>query len=114
MRRRRARQAHFSFTGGVMRRAIVIAIAAALMGFALSSSPPSAQSQMMTGSLEQGRYIANRVGMCSDCHGADFHGAMLPFAPLPQVKMPFASHAPRIAGLRMFKTNAQAVRFLQT
>ena len=72
--------------------------------------------------VERGRYLVERVGMCSDCHTPHNEkgelvrehlllGAALPFQ--PTVPMPWAPAAPPIAGLPTM-SEAQAITFLQT
>ena len=96
-------------------RGSLIAAAVAALGFLASAGVQApADNSMMMSPRDRAMYIVTRLGMCSDCHGADFHGSMLPFVPAPGVKMPWAAKAPSIAGLRMFKSDAAAVRFLET
>ena len=72
--------------------------------------------------VERGKYIVERVGMCTDCHtprerGALVRDKMLQGAPLPLrpiADMPFADYAPRIAGIPDHYTEAQLVSFLET
>jgi mono/diheme cytochrome c family protein len=72
--------------------------------------------------IERGRYIVERVGLCSDCHTPHNEkgelvraqlllGAALPFK--PTVPMPWSPVAPPIAGLPSM-TEAQGIAFLQT
>jgi cytochrome c553 len=74
-------------------------------------------------SLPQGKYIVEGVGMCGDCHtprdqtGAPIAAQALQGAPIgfrPTHPMPFAEHAPGLAGLPGHYTEAQLVTFLQT
>ncbi len=71
----------------------------------------------------RGRYIVEQVGMCGDCHtprdtkgelvtAEALHGAPIGFRPLHP--MPFAEHAPPLAGLPHNWTAAQTAIFLQT
>ncbi len=72
--------------------------------------------------IERGRHLVEDVGLCADCHSprqADgtfdrrlwLQGAPLGFA--PTAPMPWAPHAPAIAGLPAL-TDAQAIRLLTT
>ena len=78
----------------------------------------AARAQVM-----RGQYIVERVGMCGDCHtprnekGMPIAARTLQGAPLgmrPLHPMPFADHAPRIAGLPPNWTPQQTAAFLQT
>ncbi len=71
----------------------------------------------------RGRYLVEQVAMCSDCHtprddkGAliaskSLQGAPIGFRPLAPI--PFAEHAPKIAGVPGHYTEAQLITFLQT
>lgn len=98
---------------------------AAFCGFAMltlgcSRSHAEAAS---SSSLERGRYLVERVGMCIDCHSPRLQdgnwdkanwlgGSLLAFA--PAVPMPvWANYAPPLAGLPGF-TDEQAIRLLET
>lgn len=74
------------------------------------------------GNAERGRYLVERVGLCSDCHSprdakgeflADkwLQGAPIPFA--PTVPMPWAPVAKPLAGLPSL-SDEQALTFLTT
>lgn len=72
---------------------------------------------------ERGEYIVRNLGMCGDCHtprnakGELVQSAWLQGAPIdlrPVHPMPFALHAPSIAGLPAGYTPAQLARFLET
>lgn len=74
-------------------------------------------------SVDRGKYLVERVGMCNDCHTprdakggliatAALKGAPIGFRPLAE--MPWADHAPSIAGLPASWTPAQMAHFLQT
>jgi mono/diheme cytochrome c family protein len=71
---------------------------------------------------ERGRYLVEKVGLCSDCHSprdekgqfvADrwLKGSPIPFQ--PTIPMPWAATSPQIAGLPNL-TDEQAVHFLCT
>jgi len=71
---------------------------------------------------ERGRYIADSIAMCTDCHTPRnewgelvrdrwLAGTSLPFA--PSVEMPWATTAPAIAGLPAM-TDEEAVTYLMT
>jgi mono/diheme cytochrome c family protein len=94
----------------------------AATGVALSASvwlAANADAQ----SVERGKYLVERVGMCNDCHtprdakgglivAENLKGAPIGFRPL--ATMPWADHAPPIAGLPASWTPAQMAHFLQT
>lgn len=71
---------------------------------------------------ERGRYLVEKVGLCSDCHSprdekgqfvADrwLKGSPIPFQ--PTIPMPWAAASPQIAGLPTL-TDEQAIHFLCT
>lgn len=71
---------------------------------------------------ERGRYLVEKVGLCSDCHSprdengqflADrwLKGSPIPFQ--PTIPMPWAAASPQIAGLPSL-TDEQAIHFLCT
>jgi len=65
--------------------------------------------------LDRGQYLTGDAGQCSDCHGVGLKGAPLMFAPksLPP-GVPFQDAAPNIAGLTMFASDDDAVKFFIT
>jgi mono/diheme cytochrome c family protein len=74
-------------------------------------------------SLTRGKYLAEQVGMCHDCHtqrddkgvlilSEGLRGAPIGFRPMHP--MPFAEAAPPIAGLPSGWTREHMVTFLQT
>src|SRR5579862_9060248 len=74
-------------------------------------------------SVSHGKYIAEHVGLCNDCHtprddkgelimSKELQGADIGFRPLHP--MPFAEVAPPIAGVPEHFTTQQMVTFLQT
>ena len=74
-------------------------------------------------SVEHGKYIVERVGMCHDCHTPrDQNGQLIvaralqgaPIGSQPIHPMPWAEQAPPIAGLPAHYTPDQMVTFLQT
>lgn len=73
--------------------------------------------------LKRGRYLVERVALCSDCHTQRdwkgkqdrarwLQGARLDFKPTRM--MPWAEHAPGIAGLPMFASDEHAVKYFET
>ena len=83
-------------------------------------SAPAATSQTVAGNVERGRYIAERVAMCIECHsprdaqgtivpGQEYTGAPIPFR--PPWPNDWADRAPRNRGLPGY-TNALAMRLL--
>lgn len=90
-------------------------VAAILLSFASAASAAT--------SAERGEYIVRNLGMCGDCHtprnakgelieSAWLRGAAIDLRPVHP--MPFAVHAPPIAGLPAGYTSAQLARFLVT
>ena len=61
--------------------------------------------------VDRGAYLVGDAGQCSDCHGAGLVGGPAPKGP-PGV--PWATMAPSLVGLKMFTTDADAVKFLST
>jgi mono/diheme cytochrome c family protein len=96
-----------------MKRILSAGLAVAVASIAIAAGTRTADSQNLA-PFSQGKYLATRVAGCVDCHGANLMGARLPFVPAPGVKIPWASRAPRIAGLPMFKRDSDAVKFLET
>jgi mono/diheme cytochrome c family protein len=73
--------------------------------------------------IARGSYLVNQLGLCIDCHsprnekGEHLPGQHLTGAPIgfqPLVPMPWASAAPRLAGLPAGFTAEQMVAFLMT
>jgi mono/diheme cytochrome c family protein len=73
--------------------------------------------------ISRGRYIVEHVGLCGDCHTPrdqtgmpvaerKLTGAPIGFRPLHP--MPFAEHAPPLAGIPAHFTPTQLATFLQT
>lgn len=90
-------------------------VAAILLSFASAASAATP--------AERGEYIVRNLGMCGDCHtprnakgelieSAWLRGAAIDLRPVHP--MPFAVHAPPIAGLPAGYTSAQLARFLAT
>lgn len=86
------------------------------------TGPVRAQAPRRAQKIAHGKYLVEHVGMCADCHtprtpkgefdaGRWLAGADLSFAPIRP--MPWANHAPRLAGLPGW-TEAEIVRFLTT
>jgi mono/diheme cytochrome c family protein len=96
---------------------------AVLSILAIISALPSSASPTQSAKVARGKYIAEGVGMCGDCHtprdekggpvpGKTLQGAVLgikPIAPMPV----WADKTPNIAGLPGW-TDEQAVKFLMT
>ncbi len=93
-------------------------IAATLLCACAPAAPTQAQL------VERGQYLVTAIGGCNDCHtpmtpqGPDMahslQGADIIFALRPGVPIPWAPHAPQIAGGREGWTDAQFSTFLQT
>jgi mono/diheme cytochrome c family protein len=90
-----------------------------IIGLLCAAVPAAAGAQ----SLEHGKYLVERVGMCGDCHtprdatGQTIAAQALQGAPLgfrPMHPMPFAEQAPSIAGLPAHYAPAQVATFLET
>jgi mono/diheme cytochrome c family protein len=90
-----------------------------LIGLLGAVAPAAAHAQ----SIERGKYLVERVGMCSDCHtprdatGQTIAAQALQGAPIsfrPMHSMPFAEQAPSIAGLPTHYSPVQVATFLQT
>ena len=93
------------------RPALVIpAVLVALVASAawLSKAPVSAASD----DVARGKYLVMDAGKCSDCHGEKLTGGPN-FVPGPP-NVPWANSIPAIAGLPMFTSDADAVKFLMT
>jgi mono/diheme cytochrome c family protein len=102
--------------------ASVLAIAgpASAGSTATNSSAPSGNS---AGQIARGNYLVHRAGLCIDCHSPrnekgefieDRHLTGSPIAFTPVAPMPWASFAPRLAGLPAGYTQEQIVHFLMT
>ncbi len=103
-----------------MRRRLAFAVV--VTGLLARSATAGDDSGMRQAREARGRYIAERVGMCQDCHSPRsdegafvvdrwLGGAPIAFAPLGA--MPWAEVAPPIAGLPTM-TDGPAVLFLTT
>jgi mono/diheme cytochrome c family protein len=104
-----------------MLRRLGIVCALALMGACAQQTPaPMTQDQLVA----RGQYLVTAIGGCNDCHtpmtpqGPDMartlQGADLIFGLVPGVEIPWAPHAPQIAGLPEGWTDPQFETFLQT
>lgn len=101
-------------------------LAVSLLGSACSPAPgpADAEPEPLSGEalIKRGEYLVVNVMGCNDCHtpmtptGPDMsqslHGADLAFGPV--VDMPWAPHAPELAGLAMGYTFEEMEHFLQT
>ena len=99
-----------------MRRLVVLSgITLGLIALCAQAHAAQNASMMpMPMEIARGRYLVGISG-CMDCHGAQLMGGSLFFQPAKGVKPPtWAPIAPKIAGLPMFKTNAEAVTYLKT
>lgn len=103
-----------------MLKRLGIVCALALMGACAQQAPAQmTQAQL----VERGEYLVTAIGGCNDCHtpmtpqGPDMsrtlQGADLIFRLVPGVEIPWAPHAPQIAGLPEGWTDAQFESFLQ-
>jgi len=87
---------------------------------AAPGAPPSSQTGAITGNIEHGRYIAERVAMCVECHsGRDSEGNIIdaerylgaPIPVGPAWATDWALRAPRNKGLPGYD-DAMAMRLL--
>ena len=106
---------------------VVVTVAISVFTLVVVANPrpnaPQPVSSPSAASIERGRYLVNRVGMCIDCHsprdasGNFVESRQLTGSPLgfvPTVPMPWSPAAPRIAGLPVGFTRAETVHFLMT
>ena len=91
------------------------AFAASVMS-TLAQKSAAAPSTAMNAQITQGKYLVTAVAGCMDCHGANLHGAALPFGPI--VKLPPGMHwtkyAPNIVALIGSGSAAKWARFFET
>ena len=96
-------------------------VALAITGIAAQSRPAPPSRSLPAGNVEHGRYLAEQVAMCVECHsGRDgmgniiesqrYLGSELPIAP-PAWGKNWATRAPRNKGLAGYD-DAQALRLL--
>lgn len=98
------------------------ALAAAAFLGACAQQAPAEMTQAQL--VERGQYLVTSIGGCNDCHspmtpqGPDMtrslQGADLMIQLVPGVDVPWAPHAPQIAGLPEGWTDAQFESFLAT
>lgn len=62
--------------------------------------------------IARGHYLVTGAGQCSDCHGEGFVGGPNHIVGPPGV--PWAKTVPSLRGLTMFKSDADAIAFLET
>ena len=90
--------------------AIVVAVFSRHAGLAAQSSATSLQ-------VMQGKYLVTAVAGCMDCHGANLHGAPLPFGPVAKLQFPpgvhWAKYAPNIVALIRSGSANKWARFLE-
>jgi mono/diheme cytochrome c family protein len=93
----------------------------AMSGAAQTGSKPEPTSKSNP-TLQRGKYLATRIGLCQDCHtprdqkGAYIQEKWLQGAPIifkPTVEMTWAGTAPPIAGLEGW-SDPQIIKFLTT
>ena len=97
-------------------------MASALVAVAMAAACAQAAPQPEQTLVERGRYLVSSIGGCNDCHtpmtqsgpdmGRSLQGADLVVA--PKVEMPWASHAPKLAGGPENFSHDEFVAFLQT
>lgn len=101
-----------------MRILMLGALACVLLGACTQTPAPLTGAAL----IERGKYLTEAIGGCNDCHtpmtpqGPDMsrslQGADLMFR--PTIEMPWAPHAPALAGIPAHFTEAQFAEFLQT
>jgi mono/diheme cytochrome c family protein len=96
-------------TGSSLRLLVIIALVLLFSALAIDVRVPAGAASGPD--ITQGDYIVNRVGMCSDCHGASLAGG--PIRPGPP-GVPWATYVPSLRGLPMFAKDADAVSFFET
>jgi len=84
--------------------AFLIAANYANQGYGADPAPPDV--------LARGNYLVGDAGQCTVCHGATFMGGPNEIPGPPGV--PWAKKIPSLRGLPMFKTDGEALAFLQT
>jgi mono/diheme cytochrome c family protein len=94
-------------------RALASFAAVVLLSLAWLAAKPAAGDQTGTSDLiARGHYLVTGAGQCSDCHGEGFVGGPNHIAGPPGV--PWAKVVPSLRGLTMFKSDADAIAFLET
>jgi mono/diheme cytochrome c family protein len=84
-----------------------------LLSVAAFTATPAAGDPTGTSDLiARGHYLVTGAGQCSDCHGEGFVGGPNHIAGPPGV--PWAKVVPSLRGLTMFKSDADAIAFLET
>ncbi len=91
-----------------MRALVTAAVAALVM---MGSAIARADEAPATDLVARGEYLTHGAGQCEDCHGAGLIGGPAPAGP-PGV--PWATNAPSLRGLTMFKSDEKAITFLTT
>jgi mono/diheme cytochrome c family protein len=90
-----------------------LACVALLAGaFLAAAGTPARAGDTAAGRIARGAYLAGPAGQCSDCHGATLRGGRNPIPGPPG--MPWAKTIPNLRGLKEFKHDAVAIRFLHT
>lgn len=95
----------------------------ALLALLPAISVPAAPPEDGAARIKRGRYLVERVALCSDCHSQRdwrgrqdrehwLQGATLDFKPARL--MPWAAVAPAIAGLPTLTNDAAAVKYFET
>ena len=98
----------------------VASICIAVIVIAAFTWHPSSAAQSSTSSAQmtQGKYLVSAVAGCMDCHGANLHGAPLPFGPVAKLQFPpgvhWAKYAPNIVALIRTGSADKWARFLET
>jgi len=94
-------------------RDLAVLAAIFLFSFAGFTATPATGDPTGTSDLiARGHYLVTGAGQCSDCHGEGFVGGTNHIAGPPGV--PWAKVVPSLRGLPMFKSDADAIAFLET
>ena len=77
---------------------LVAVLLTSVSGLLLAPTTTSAADSAL---VAQGAYLTGPAGRCADCHGQGLHGG-------------HTFPAPNLAGLKMFASDADAIRFFET
>jgi mono/diheme cytochrome c family protein len=75
--------------------------------------PSAPRAQQTASGADRGRYLVVDAGQCADCHGKALEGAPLDFLN-PALPPIVQRQSPKIAGLPMFSSDADATHFLES
>ncbi len=89
-----------------------IRFAVLIAAVAVAGSGLAQRAGASTTDLARGAYLTGGAGQCADCHREGLHGGPNLVAGPPHA--PWAKVVPSLRGLAMFKTDAEAIAFLET